>query len=131
VGIRIVRLGSKRAKGEGLRIGTVRLPPRGVPKAKFSSEDWFDVWLPNLAPTLPTMKLGLAAETPSEWARYVRKYRAEMKTPEHTHVLDLLAALSHQTNFSVGCYCENEDRCHRCVLRALLAEKGAKLEASG
>ena len=130
MGIRVVRLGSKRAKGEGLRIGTVRFPPRGVPKAKFASEDWFDVWLPNLAPSLATMKLARGAGTPAEWARFVRKYGTEMKAPGPSHLLELLAALSHQTSFSVGCYCEDEDRCHRSVLRALLAEKGAYLEAS-
>lgn len=128
MGIRIVRLGHARSKGEGLRLGTVRLPPRGVPKQKFASEDWFDAWLPNLAPALSTMKLARAAETEAEWARFVRKYRAEMAAPEAKHLLELLAALSHQTSFSVGCYCEHENRCHRSVLRELLAEKGAHLE---
>ena len=125
--IRIVRLGSERAENEGLRIGTVRRPPRGVPKAKFASENWYDVWFPNLAPSLETMKLGLASETPAQWTRFIRKYRAEMATPENTHALELLAALSHQSNFSVGCYCENESHCHRSVLRELLASKGAKV----
>ena len=129
MGIRVVRLGTRRTRGEGLRIGTVRLPPRGVPKAKFASQDWFDVWLPNLAPSLGTMKLARGAKTPSEWAKFVRKYKAEMKAPEPSHLLELLAALSHQASFSVGCYCENEDRCHRSVLRTLLAERGAKLES--
>ena len=125
--IRIVRLGSPRAKDEGLRIGTVRRPPRGVSKAKFASQNWYDVWFPNLAPSLPTMKLALSAETPAQWARFVKKYRAEMSSPENTHAVELLAALSHQTNFSVGCYCEDESHCHRSILRELLAEKGAKL----
>ena len=128
MGIRVLRLGSKRSNGEGIRLGTVRLPPRGVPKTKFASEDWFDVWLPDLAPTLETMKVARAAETPAEWAKFVRKYRAEMRVPRANHILELLAALSHQTSFSIGCYCEREDRCHRSVLRALLAEKGAQLE---
>src|SRR5947207_4209537 len=101
--IRIVRLGTPRAKDEGLRIGTVRRPPRGVPKAKFASQNWYDVWFPNLAPSLPTMKLALAADTPAQWATFVRKYRAEMSGPEVSRAIDLLAALSHQTNFSVGC----------------------------
>src|SRR5882672_6140922 len=103
--IRIVRLGSPRSKDEGLRIGTVRRPPRGVPKSKFASQNWYDVWFPNLAPSLETMKLGLSAETPAQWAKFIKKYRAEMSSPEHSRALDLLAALSHQTNFSVGCYC--------------------------
>ena len=129
--IRIVRLGSERIEGEGLRIGTVRRPPRGVPKTEFASRNYYDVWFPNLAPSLETMKLGLATETPAQWARFIRKYRAEMATPENTHALELLAALSHQCNFSVGCYCENEAHCHRSVLRELLAAKGAKLEPPG
>jgi uncharacterized protein YeaO (DUF488 family) len=128
VGIRIVRLGSERAPGEGLRIGTVRRPPRGVPKAEFASQNWYDVWYPNLAPSVATMKLGLAAETPAEWARFTKKYRAEMATPENRRTLALLAALSHRTDFSVGCYCEEEAHCHRSVLRALLVEEGARLE---
>jgi uncharacterized protein YeaO (DUF488 family) len=125
--IRIVRLGAPRAKDEGLRIGTVRRPPRGVPKSKFASQNWYDVWFPNLAPTLPTMKLGLSAETPAQWAKFIKMYRAEMSTPENTHAIELLAALSHHSNFSVGCYCENEAHCHRSELRKLLAEKGARL----
>ncbi|HYM36075.1 MAG TPA: DUF488 family protein [Steroidobacteraceae bacterium] len=125
---RIVRLGSKRSEGEGLRIGTVRRPPRGVPKEKFSSENWYDVWFPNLAPSVPTMKLGLAAETSSAWNTFKKKYRQEMSTPENSRALDVLAALSRQTNFSVGCYCENESHCHRSILRQLLIEHGAKVE---
>lgn len=126
--VRIVRLGTPRARDEGVRIGTVRRPPRGVPKAAFASQDWYDVWFPNLAPTLEAMKLAHAARTPADWAAFARKYRAEMKTPEHEHAIELLARLSHHTNFSVGCYCEDEAHCHRSVLRALLIEKGAKVE---
>lgn len=127
--IRVVRLGSPRGDGEGLRIGTVRRPPRGVSKAEFASRNWYDLWLPNLAPSLETMKLGLGAKTQAEWAAFTRKYRAEMATPDHAHLIDLLAALSHLTNFSVGCYCEHETHCHRSVLRELLADKGAALDA--
>ena len=125
--VRIVRLGTPRAKGEGLRIGTVRRPPRGVPKAKFASENWYDVWFPNLAPSVDTMKQGLAAETPAQWNAFVRKYRAEMAAPESSHAIALLAALSQDTDFSVGCYCEDESHCHRSVLRELLAKQGAKI----
>jgi uncharacterized protein YeaO (DUF488 family) len=125
--IHIVRLGSHRVEGEGTRIGTVRRPPRGVPKAEFASRNWYDVWFPNLAPSVETMKLGQGAKTPAQWATFIRKYRAEMTTPENSHAIELLAALSHRSNFSVGCYCENEAHCHRSVLRELLAEKGAKL----
>jgi uncharacterized protein YeaO (DUF488 family) len=125
--IRIVRLGTERLPGEGLRIGTVRRPPRGVPKSEFSSQNWYDAWLPNLAPTADLMRLGKAAESEKDWAAFVRKYRAEMNDPEKSRVLDLLAALSHSTNFSVGCYCENEARCHRSVLRELLKKRGAKI----
>ena len=124
--VRVVRLGTPRAKNEGLRIGTVRRPPRGVPKSEFAAQDWYDVWFPNLSPSAETVKFALAAKTPAQWAAFARKYRAEMATPDNAHTLDLLAALSHQTNFSVGCYCEDEARCHRSVLRALLAERGAK-----
>jgi uncharacterized protein YeaO (DUF488 family) len=126
--VRIVRLGSERSQGEGLRMGTVRRPPRGVPKAEFASQNWYDVWFPNLAPSVETMKLGQEATTPAQWAAFTRKYRAEMATPDNAHMLALLAALSHQTHFSLGCYCENEAHCHRSILRALLAEKGARLE---
>ncbi len=125
--IRIVRLGTPRAEDEGTRIGTVRRPPRGVPKSEFASQNWYDVWFPNLAPSVETMKLGQEAKTPAQWAAFAKKYRAEMATPDNTHALELLAALSHQSNFSVGCYCENEAHCHRSVLRELLAEKGAIL----
>lgn len=126
--IRVVRLGSPRSEGEGTRIGTVRRPPRGVPKSEFASQDWYDIWFPNLAPSTETIKLAQAVSTPAQWAAFVKKYRAEMATPEISRTLDLLAALSHQSNFSVGCYCESEAHCHRSVLRALLAERGAKIE---
>ena len=125
--VHIVRLGTRRLRGEGLRIGTVRRPPRGVPKTKFSSDDWYDVWFPNLAPSLDTMKLGLQAATPAQWSVFAKKYKAEMSTPQAEHDLDLLAALSHTTNFSVGCYCEDERHCHRSILRQLLAERGAAI----
>lgn len=126
--IRVVRLGSARAEGEGLRIGTVRRPPRGVPKAEFAAQDWYDVWYPNLAPSVETMKLGQAATTPAQWTAFARKYRAEMAGADVDRSLDLLAALSHHTNFSVGCYCEDEARCHRSLLRSLLLEKGAAVQ---
>jgi uncharacterized protein YeaO (DUF488 family) len=126
--IRIVRLGhTPRTKGEGLRIGTVRRPPRGVPKKDWPA-GWFDVWFPNLAPSLETMKLGLAVETPAQWKAYTRRYRGEMNQPEASHTLDLFAALSHHANFAVGCYCENEARCHRSILRELLIARGADVE---
>jgi len=126
--IRIIRLGTARAADEGIRIGTVRRPPRGVPKTEFAAQNWYDVWFPNLAPSIETMKQGQVVKTPAQWAAFIKKYRSEMATPENTHTIELLAMLSHQTNFSVGCYCENEERCHRSVLRALLVEKGAILE---
>ena len=125
--IRIVRLGTKRSKDEGLRIGTVRRPPRGVPKSEHASQNWYDVWLPNIAPSPELMKLGRTAETDKDWAFFVKKYRKEMANPEKSRILDLLAALSHGTDFSVGCYCEDAARCHRSILRELLAERGAKL----
>ena len=123
--IRIIRLGSPRLPGEGTRIGTVRRPPRGVPKSEFASQDWYDVWFPNLAPSAETVKLGQRAATPAEWAAFQKAYRAEMAAPDARHALELLATLSHQTDFSVGCYCEDEAHCHRSVLRELLAEHGA------
>jgi uncharacterized protein YeaO (DUF488 family) len=126
--VRIVRLGTERISGEGLRIGTVRRPPRGVKKSEYSSANWYDIWFPNLAPSPGTMKLGQSARTESEWKAFQRKYRAEMTTPENSRTLDLLAVLSQKTNFSVGCYCADEKLCHRSVLRALLLEKGAKVE---
>ncbi|MCK9380100.1 MAG: DUF488 family protein [Sulfuritalea sp.] len=126
--VRVVRLGTARSEGEGTRIGTVRRPPRGVPKAEFASGNWYDVWFPNLAPSVETMKLGQEARTPAQWAAFIKKYRSEMATPEASRTIELLAVLSQQSNFSVGCYCENESHCHRSVLRALLTEKGAKVE---
>lgn len=125
--IRIVKLGSPRLTGEGTRIGTVRRPPRGVPKSEFATQDWYDVWFPNLAPSADTIKLGQQAQTPAQWQAFVRKYRAEMATPDAGHTLQLLATLSRHSDFSVGCYCEDEAHCHRSVLRELLAEKGAEL----
>lgn len=127
--IRIVRLGSPRAKDEGLRIGTVRRPPRGVPKSEFASQDWYDVWYPNLAPSADLVKEAQQAATPKAWAAFAKKYRAEMGTPENARTLDLLAALSHGSDFSMGCYCEDESHCHRSVLRTLLSERGANLIA--
>src|SRR6266542_3306687 len=118
--VRIVRLGTPRRPGEGTRIGTVRRPPRGVPKSQFATQNWYDVWFPNLAPSLETMKLGLQAETPAQWSAFARKYKSEMAAPAAKHDLALLAALSHTTDFSVGCYCENEARCHRSLLKQLL-----------
>jgi len=125
--IRIVRLGTARGRGEGLRIGTVRRPPRGVPKSRYRADNWYDVWLPELSPSAPLVKLALAAEGEREWAAFVRRYRAEMKAPERARLVELLAALSHETDLSVGCYCEDERRCHRSVLRELLREAGARM----
>ena len=125
--VRIVRLGSPRVEGEGVRLGTVRRPPRGVPKKDFSRLDWYDVWFPVLAPSVAIMKLGLAAETDKDWASFVRKYRREMDAAPAAQALDVLAALSHSANFSVGCYCENEARCHRSQLSELLEQRGARL----
>lgn len=125
--IRIVRLGTPRAAGEGLRVGTVRRPPRGVPKAQFASGDWYDVWLPLLAPSEGTVKLGLGAQTDREWAGFAKRYRAEMARPDASRVLDLLAALSRTADFSVGCYCADASRCHRSVLGELLRERGAEV----
>ena len=124
---RIVRLGTPRQRDEGLRIGTVRRPPRGVPKEKFASGNWYDVWLPELSPSEATVKLGQKAETDGEWKGFARRYEKEMASPSASRVLDLLAALSHHADFSVGCYCEDESRCHRSILRTLLKERGAKL----
>jgi uncharacterized protein YeaO (DUF488 family) len=127
--VRIVRLGTSRAADEGLRVGTVRRPPRGVPKREFAAQDWYDVWFPTPAPSVETMKLGQAAETPAQWAAFARKYRAEMAAPPASHALDLLAGLSTRTNLSVGCYCESEAHCHRSVLRELLLARGAQVES--
>jgi uncharacterized protein YeaO (DUF488 family) len=123
--VRIVRLGTPRHAREGLRIGTVRRPPRGVPASRFASDDWYDVWYPNLAPSVETMKRGRAAATERDWAAFTKSFRSEMAEPEASRTLDLLAALSHTADFSVGCYCEDESRCHRSVLRELLEARGA------
>jgi uncharacterized protein YeaO (DUF488 family) len=128
--IRVVRLGSPRAADEGTRLGTVRRPPRGVPKAEFATQNWYDAWLPNLAPSVETMKLGQSADSPAAWAAFTRAYRREMGTPEAEHLLGALAALSQHANFSVGCYCEDESRCHRSLLRSLLLDHGAKVDAA-
>jgi uncharacterized protein YeaO (DUF488 family) len=125
--VRIVQLGTERMAGEGLRIGTVRRPPRGVPKSQHASRNWYDVWFPNLAPSPDLVKLARDAKTDGEWKSFVKQYRAEMATAGNARTLDLLAALSQQTNFSVGCYCSDELRCHRSVLRALLAERGSRI----
>ena len=126
--VRIVRLGSPRAQDEGTRIGTVRRPPRGVPKSQFAARDFYDVWFPNLAPSVETMKLGQQAATEKEWVTFAKRYRAEMAAPEASRTLDVLAALSKHANFSVGCYCEDESRCHRSILRELLRERAAKVD---
>jgi len=123
--IHVVRLGTPRLPGEGLRIGTVRRPPRGVPKAEFASRDFYDVWMPEAAPSEELVKQAQAAESDRDWVAFKKKYRSEMGTPEKARLLDLLAALSHRTDLAVGCYCEDEARCHRSVLRELLTERGA------
>jgi uncharacterized protein YeaO (DUF488 family) len=125
--IRIVRLGSPRAEGEELRIGTVRRPPRGVPKTEFAARDFYDVWLPEVAPSSELVKLAQKADDAKDWAVFERRYRAEMKRPTPSRLLDLLTALSHNTNLSIGCYCEDESRCHRSILRSLLTERGAEI----
>ena len=123
--LRIVRLGSPRLPQEGTRIGTVRRPPRGVRKERYAAEDWFDVWYPYLAPSLALMSQGRAVQSENEWRAFAKSFRAEMNEPTARRTLDLLAALSHDAHFSVGCYCEEESRCHRSLLRELLAERGA------
>jgi len=123
--VRIVRLGSPRIEGEGTRIGTVRRPPRGVPKSESASQNWYDVWYPNLSPSPETVKLAQEAKSPTQWRAFVKKYRSEMGTPENSRTIELLAVPSHHANFSVGCYCEEESRCHRSVLRSLIEEAGA------
>lgn len=125
--IRIVQLGTPRIPGEGLRLGTVRRPPRGVPRTEYASRNFYDVWLPELAPSEDLVKAALRARTDREWQAFVRRYRAEMKRPRAARLLDLLAALSRHAAFSVGCYCADEARCHRSVLKALLEERGAHL----
>lgn len=127
MGVRVVRLGSAREAGEGLRLGTVRHPPRGVPKREHAARDFYDVWLPELAPSAATVKLARSDASARAWASFVKRYRKEMAAPERQRLLELLAALSHQTSFSVGCTCEDEARCHRSVLRELLRERGARL----
>jgi len=123
--ITIVKLGSPRKAKEGLRIGTVRRPPRGVPKSEYAQRDFYDVWLPNLAPSQRLLKEAKTAHDKKSWTAFERKFRSEMKTPDAGKILDLLAALSHRTDFSVGCYCNDERRCHRSILRQLLVERGA------
>lgn len=126
--VRIIRLGTDRIDKEGIRIGTVRRPPRGVPKKDFASKNWYDTWLPNLSPSVETMAIGKNVTNDKDWLVFARKYRSEMALPENSRIIELLAAMSHQTDFSVGCYCENELRCHRSILRELLLEKGAMVE---
>jgi len=126
--IRVVRLGSPRSPGEGLRLGTVRRPPRGVPKAEYASRDFYDVWLPDLAPSEELLKAALGARDERAWQTFVRRYRVEMKRPPAARLLGLLAAFSQHASFSVGCYCADEARCHRSVLKALLEEQGARFE---
>lgn len=123
--IAVLKLGSPRRPNEGLRLGTVRRPPRGVPKTQFAKRDFYDVWLPSLAPSQDLVALGQRSQDDRSWKAFERKFRAEMNEADASRVLDLLAALSHQTNFSLGCYCENEERCHRSILKKLLAERGA------
>ena len=123
----VVRLGSPRLSNEGLRVGTVRRPPRGVKKSEYAKRDFYDIWLPQLSPSLELFSAGKRARDDTEWASFVRRFRSEMARPDAAKLLDFMAALSHQTSFSIGCYCENESRCHRSVLKALLAEKGAQL----
>ena len=133
--IRVVRLGSPRAPGEGVRIGTVRRPPRGVPKARFAADDWYDVWYPNLSPSPELMKLALSthaqpdgAQASKDWALFTRLFRKQLDGADAARTLDVLAALSHGANFAIGCYCADEARCHRSVLRALLVERGAAVD---
>ena len=123
--IRIVRLGSPREAGEGLRLGTVRRPPRGVPKSDFAKRNFYDVWLPNLSPSEELLKEGKSSHDDKSWSFFRKRFRMEMSRPEASRILELLAALSHQTQMSLGCYCEDEGRCHRSILRELLKERGA------
>lgn len=125
--VHIVRLGTPRRRNEGTRIGTVRRPPRGVAKTRYAADDWFDVWYPELSPSPGLFARARKASTGKEWNAFLRAFRAEMNEPAPRRTLDLLAALSHSANFAIGCYCEDEERCHRSVLRALLAERGAKI----
>jgi uncharacterized protein YeaO (DUF488 family) len=126
VAITVVRLGTPRKPAEGLRLGTVRRPPRGVPKTEFARQNFYDVWLPQLSPSPALVAIAQRSTDERSWRAFERRFRAEMKEPDAARLLDLLAALSHQTNFSVGCYCEDEERCHRSILRTLLAERGAE-----
>jgi uncharacterized protein YeaO (DUF488 family) len=126
--IRIVQLGSDRKKGEGLRIGTVRRPPRGVRKSQYAKENWFDVWLPDLAPSASLMRETQIQSDPGKWSTFARRFRGELKKPEQAHLLDVLAALSHHANFSIGCYCADESHCHRSILRRALLDRGAVLQ---
>jgi uncharacterized protein YeaO (DUF488 family) len=126
VSFRVVRLGSPRLPGEGLRIGTVRRPPRGVPKERFAADDWYDVWFPNLSPSAGLVASARSTSSEKDWARFARAFRAELAAPERSRDLDLLAALSRQADFSIGCYCRDESRCHTAVLRELLLERGAR-----
>jgi uncharacterized protein YeaO (DUF488 family) len=128
--VRIVRLGTPRAADEGTRLGTVRRPPRGVPKQEFARRDYYDVWFPVLAPSAELMKTAQEAESDRHWAAFFRKFRSEMNAPVAAQSLDALAALSKHTNFSLGCYCEDETHCHRSQLRALLVERGAAVEGA-
>lgn len=125
--IRIVRLGTRKRRGEGIRFGTTRRPPRGVPKKRYAAGNWFDVWLPNLAPSAGLIRSSRGIEGRNRWRRFVARYRSEMARPENSRLLDAFAALSHRVNFSVGCYCEDERRCHRSILRGILKEHGAKI----
>lgn len=124
--ITVLRLGSIREPNEGLRLGTVRRPPRGVPKKEFAKRNYYDLWLPTLSPSPKLVAFAQRSDDPRSWKAFERRFRAEMKKPEVAKLLDLLAAFSHQTNFSIGCYCENENRCHRSILKKLLAERGAE-----
>ena len=126
--VRVVRLGAPRLGDEGPRLGTVRRPPRGVPRSEFARRDFYDAWYPNLAPSVATMKLGLGAQTPAQWKRFEKAYRAEMAAPDAARTIEVLALLSRHANFSVGCYCEDESRCHRSILRELLERAGGRVE---
>jgi uncharacterized protein YeaO (DUF488 family) len=127
VSLQIVQLGSPRKKDEGLRIGTVRRPPRGVPKGRYAADDWYDVWLPNLSPSHELIETFKSDPSPRAWDKFSRRFRREMAAPENSRVLDMLAALSHSSNFSIGCYCSDENHCHRRVLRELFLERGARI----
>ena len=126
--VRIVRLGTPRRRGEGLRIGTVRRPPRGVRRSQYARHDWFDLWLPNLAPSASLMREIRIRDDGTGWSTFARRYEAELKKPEQSHLLDALAALSHRTSFSVGCYCADERRCHRSILRRVLRKRHAAVK---